>query len=120
MNYLFISNLVPPQITPFDAGEEPINSGDMTSFFCTVHKGDLPIDIAWTLNDRSVNNIDAISVLRTNKRISQLSIDDVRAEHSGEYTCIAKNSAGIAKFSTNLNVNGNLTTIDLEECLFPS
>lgn len=80
----------------------------MASYFCTVHKGDLPINIAWTLNDRPVDNINGISVLRTNKRISQLSIDDVRAEHSGNFTCIATNTAGTARYSTNLNVNGNL------------
>lgn len=78
----------------------------MSSLTCTVHKGDFPIDIDWTLNNRSVKFYQGISVMRTNKRISQLSIDSVQAEHAGEYICNAKNSAGTAKQSAHLHVNG--------------
>lgn len=102
----FCLNIVAPQITPFEFGEEPINSGDMASVFCSVNKGDIPLNITWTLNNQSVAII-GISVLRTNKRISQLSIDDVRADHAGEYTCLASNLAGTTKHSAYLNINGN-------------
>lgn len=94
----------------FDFGDEPINSGEMVSIFCTVNKGDYPIDIIWLLNNQSidVNNIrnNGISLLRTNKRISQLSIDSVHAEHAGNYECLAKNPAGFASLSAILLVNG--------------
>lgn len=78
----------------------------MTSIFCTVHKGDFPINITWLLNGELVGKHHGISVLRTNKRISQLSIDSVNAELSGVYECIASNPAGIAKHSAHLHVNG--------------
>lgn len=97
---------VPPQIISFEFSDDPVNSEDMSSLQCTVHKGDFPIDISWTLNNRSVTLYQGISVMRTNKRISQLSIDSVQAEHAGEYVCLAKNSAGIAKQSAHLHVNG--------------
>lgn len=98
--------LVPPLVVPITFGESVVNSGDMVSVMCTVHKGDFPIELIWLLNNRTVDKIDGVSVMRTNKRISQLSIESVQAEHSGHYSCIAKNLAGSAEQSTNLNVNG--------------
>lgn len=98
-----------PEIIPFEFGGDETNSGDMVSVMCTVHKGDFPIDIHWTLNNRTLEKVDGISIMRTNKRISQLSIDSVQADHAGEYMCHAKNSAGIATHSTMLHVNGILT-----------
>lgn len=99
---------VPPLITPFDFGKESVNSGDMASVFCTVHKGDFPINITWLLNGKPIidRNIEGISLMRTNKRISQLSIDTVNAEHSGEYICSAANAAGVNSHSAYLRVNG--------------
>lgn len=97
---------VPPQIVPFDFGEAAVNSGDMASVMCTVHKGDFPIEMTWTLNGRKLEQVEGVSVLRTNKRISQLSIDSVDAAYAGEYTCRASNEAGIAEHSAYLRVNG--------------
>lgn len=78
----------------------------MLSVMCTVHKGDFPIGIKWTLNKQPVKEIDGINVMLTNKRISQLSIETVSAEHAGEYECVAKNAAGISSHKANLSVNG--------------
>lgn len=40
------------------------------------------------------------------KRGSILSIDSVSHAHAGKYTCVAKNKAGEATYSADLNVNG--------------
>lgn len=106
----FTSNfldIVQPQITPFEFGEEAVDSGDMATLTCAVHKGDFPISIDWFLNNQSVSEHHGISILRTNKRISQLSIDSVQAEHNGVYECVASNSAGVARHSAQLRVNGS-------------
>lgn len=97
---------VPPQIAAFEFADSPLNSGDAASLFCSITKGDFPIDFTWTLNGRRIGNDDNISVLRTNKRISQLSIDSIQPEHAGEYVCIAYNKAGNASHSASLQVNG--------------
>ncbi|KAG5890611.1 hypothetical protein JTB14_005121 [Gonioctena quinquepunctata] len=97
---------VPPQITPFDFGNDPINSGDMVTVFCTVNKGDVPIGIKWTFNGRPIDNLQGVSITRTNKRITQLTIDSVQDLHSGDYKCAVKNQAGVAKHSASLHVNG--------------
>lgn len=98
--------VVLPQILPFDFGEEPINSGDMTSVSCSISKGDLPLQILWTFNDKPVQSGDGVSVTFVTKRLSALSIDSVQAEHAGKYACIASNDAGFAAYSSHLNVNG--------------
>lgn len=101
--------LVQPQIHPFDFGEDPINSGDIVSVTCFVNKGDLPINITWYLNHKPIDTSEGISIFLTNKRSSQLSIENVQAVHSGEFTCEAANSAGKAIHSALLHVNGILS-----------
>lgn len=73
---------------------------------CSVIKGDLPIEITWKHNYRSIDPIDGITIARTSKRSSQLSVESALAIHSGEYTCTAKNTAGQTSHSVALNVNG--------------
>ncbi|XP_063932444.1 cell adhesion molecule Dscam1 isoform X17 [Zophobas morio] len=102
---LEVQVMVPPQITHFDFGDEPINSGDTVSVFCIVNKGDFPINISWTLNTKPVDQIDGITTIRTSKRIVQLNIDSVHAEHSGKYVCSARNPAGLVEHSAYLHVN---------------
>lgn len=97
---------------PFDFGEETMNAGDTVSAQCTITKGDLPMKILWYLNGNPVSEQEGIFTSYVGKRVSTLAIDSVRAEHSGEYTCSATNSAGSTNFTTYLNVNGiNLGSI---------
>lgn len=107
-NIAFALFPVPPQIVPFDFGEGPVNSGEFVSVGCSVHIGDLPIDITWYHNNRTVVEVIGVTVMK-NKKASMLSIDSVSSESAGEYTCVAKNRAGSASHSAVLNVNGTLT-----------
>lgn len=79
---------------------------DMVSASCTVNKGDLPVEIHWKRNGHKIFSNDGISISRTNKRMSVLSIESVRDRHSGEYTCVAENSAGVVEHTAMLSVNG--------------
>lgn len=97
---------VPPQISPFEFSEDSVDAEEYTSVTCTVFKGDFPIQISWKHNGYNITPVEGITISRTSKRNSQLSIDSVQASHSGEYLCIAKNKAGEASYSANLNVNG--------------
>lgn len=97
--------IVFPQIFPFSFGEENVNEGDTISVQCTISKGDNPLNITWTLNGRKIINFNGIAVSNS-KRISSLSIESVREEHSGEYVCYASNLAGTSSSSAVLNVNG--------------
>lgn len=97
---------VAPQILPFDFGEEEINLGDFASLQCSVHKGDLPINIKWLHNNVSMDYTDGVMVTKAGKKVSTVTIDFVQEYHSGEYSCVAENKAGTARFSVNLQVNG--------------
>lgn len=94
-----------PQIFPFTFGDEPINSGETVSIQCTISKGDPPLNLTWTLNDKPIHKHKGIIIMNM-KRFSSLNIDLVQASHSGKYTCIANNLAGTTSLSAYLNVNG--------------
>ncbi|XP_030242125.1 Down syndrome cell adhesion molecule-like protein Dscam2 isoform X24 [Drosophila navojoa] len=102
---LEVQVMVLPQIVPFDFGEESVNELDMVSASCTVNKGDLPIDVAWTKNGGRVYTNDGIVVTKTSTRMSVLSIESVRARHAGNYSCVATNNAGESKHWAMLAVN---------------
>ncbi|KAK2577361.1 hypothetical protein KPH14_003477 [Odynerus spinipes] len=106
---------VTPQIAPFSFGDEAANAGEMATVQCAVIKGDLPVDIVWSLNGRPIDvtgaqtdqNYDRQDILvsRSSKRASTLTIDSVAARHAGEYSCTASNAAGSATHASILSVN---------------
>lgn len=100
--------LVLPQIHPFDFGEEQINSGESVSLTCSISKGDLPVQISWLYNNRTIDEFENSGILarQASKKISNLEIDSVQANHIGEYTCTATNKAGTTTYSAYLHVNG--------------
>lgn len=106
-------HLVLPQIVPFNFGEDEVNFDETVSATCTITKGDLPINIWWTLADSiesfaeyNISTNDGIFISKAGHKISVLNIDAVKARHRGNYTCYASNKAGIAKHSSYLSVNG--------------
>lgn len=79
----------------------------MTTVSCLVAKGDVPLDIFWSLNQVPiVTGQHGISVSRMNVRTSFLSVDALDAEHGGTYRCMARNRAGEAAHEAALRVNG--------------
>ncbi|XP_076265886.1 Down syndrome cell adhesion molecule 1 isoform X19 [Rhynchophorus ferrugineus] len=102
---LEVQVMVPPQMLPFDFGEESVNSGDLASLTCSIHKGDLPINISWLHNNVTIGYIDGVSVIQVNKKVSTVTIDSVQEQHRGEYTCLAENKAGSVQYTAVLNVN---------------
>lgn len=93
--------------------------GDVLSVTCVVLKGDLPLEIHWTLNDELIETgQNGFTVLQLNSRTSYLSVDALEAKHRGAYSCIAQNQAGLAKFAAELQVNGWWHK-DLKELLAP-
>ncbi|XP_024939102.1 Down syndrome cell adhesion molecule-like protein Dscam2 isoform X39 [Cephus cinctus] len=104
---LEVQVMVAPQIAPFTIGEEPANWGEQVSAICSILKGDYPIEIQWTLNGEPITrqNQPEITVTKTGKKISVLSIDSVAAHHAGEFTCVASNLVGSASHSATLSVN---------------
>lgn len=101
---------VTPQIVPFTLGDGPANSGDTISAFCTVSRGDPPLEFSWYFNGEKLSTSDRQDLsISTSKRRSVLEIESVKAHHAGEYTCSVSNGAGATSHSSVLIVNGNLT-----------
>lgn len=72
----------------------------------------MPIDITWLHNNKTITHTNGISLLKR-KKVSTLDIESVAQEHAGEYTCVAKNSAGSSFYSAVLNVNGTFLFFSL-------
>lgn len=72
-----------------------------------ISKGDLPLQIHWTLNGEPiVNEANNMHVVRLSPRLSSLSIDGINGAHRGTFRCIASNLAGRSEQSSALKVNG--------------
>jgi len=99
---------VAPQIAPFTISEEPANWGEQVSAVCSILKGDLPIEIRWSLNGEIITRLTHPDVIITNsgKKSSFLTIESVTARHAGEYSCVASNLVGSVSRSAALSVNG--------------
>lgn len=92
---------------PFTFGDELFNSGDSTGVSCMIIKGDLPIQIKWTLNNEPiVSGENGITINKLSAKSSVLNIASVDKEHRGTIKCIAENMAGSDTYSSELSVNG--------------
>ncbi|XP_068085343.1 cell adhesion molecule Dscam1 [Anabrus simplex] len=103
---LEVQVMVSPQVVPFTFGDEPVNAGDLSGVQCMVSKGDLPVDITWFFNGVKITpDQQGIILNRQGQRISALTIEAVKDRHSGEYTCMASNTAGSTNHTAFLHVN---------------
>lgn len=91
---------------PFEFQDGPASSGQDISVQCMTTEGDLPLEISWYLNNKSVVEYAGISTVKAGKRNLVLNIESVTADHSGNFTCIAQNKAGSVSYTTDLKVNG--------------
>lgn len=69
--------MVPPQILPFEFGEEPANAGDTATLTCSVSKGDQPVNISWIFNGQELTKFNNLGVVLSsiNKKTAIMSID---------------------------------------------
>ncbi|CAG0912292.1 unnamed protein product [Notodromas monacha] len=95
---------VPPEIVPFEIGEEAREEGGVAQVTCVVRRGDEPLTITWSFHGRNIASNMGISTMKVGSRTSLLSIDKITAAHSGVYTCTARNEVGEHKFSAQLQV----------------
>ncbi|KOC64967.1 Down syndrome cell adhesion molecule-like protein Dscam2 [Habropoda laboriosa] len=119
---------VPPRISPFYF-ENGVTEGMRTQLMCTTSQGDQPFNITWLMDEKPIQvrpgdgasasssssssggSIAAVVETGNNIQISDyppfssiLTINNVSAKHSGNYTCQISNVAGLAEYSTGLSV----------------
>ncbi len=106
---------VAPIVLPFSFGDEAANSGDTNAIQCTITKGDLPLNIKWSLNGQLVKSgVNGIVISKISPRLSTLSIESISSFHRGFFMCIASNGAGESNYTTELRVNGEFKEMFLE------
>lgn len=105
-------NPVPPEIVAFTFGDKPRTEGQSTTVTCAVD-GDKPVGVQWMLNDKEIRGNMNVTVIPLGDAGSIIAIPHVTAEHMGQYTCIAKNSAGVTKHTAELAVTGTRLCADV-------
>ena len=66
-------------------------------------------DVSWYLNGRPVQSDDFHNMIVSEKGFHSLIFEVVRASDAGAYACVAKNRAGEATFTVQLDVLGKLS-----------
>ena len=98
--------LVPPGLIPLTFGKDVVDEGNFAQLSCIVMSGDEPLTISWTFHGQGISTDLGIQITPIGTRASMLSISQVGHRHSGDYTCSAKNSAGVKSETAVLKVNG--------------
>lgn len=97
---------MPPKIQPFSFGDEAMNYDETASVTCIVSGGDLPINFIWLLNRVPIEPNQGIVTEKRGKRISALTIESLKGNHNGNYSCLAENPARTVEYTSELVVNG--------------
>lgn len=103
-----VYKLVASKIVPFSFDEEAFHAGQPVTLQCTIAEGDQPMNISWYKGDEPISGSrDNITITKLSRHLSILSIEEVDANHIGNYTCSAKNKAGVSNYTAVLYVNGS-------------
>lgn len=82
-----------------------VQDGGRAQVTCAISAGDLPIEVAWLRDGRPIANYLNVEV-QTGEFHSLLIFKKLRGEHSGVYTCTARNLAATASRAAALLVQG--------------
>jgi hypothetical protein len=106
---------------PFFFGEDAKRAGAVAQINCIVQDGDLPIQLIWTIQGKTVDpgshqqaasdakTPGGVTTYKIGEKTSILTIDSVTAAHSGVYRCLARNPVGESSHFAELMVNGQFS-----------
>ncbi|XP_052566813.1 cell adhesion molecule Dscam2 isoform X6 [Culex pipiens pallens] len=100
-----VTVIVPPKLNPFHSATLSLNVGDRASITCSVIKGDIPLTINWKKDGRPIDPSQRMSVTQVDQYNSILVIENLSADHTGNYSCVVRNSASETEDSQALLVN---------------
>uniref|UniRef100_A0A336M1C8 CSON009678 protein n=1 Tax=Culicoides sonorensis TaxID=179676 RepID=A0A336M1C8_CULSO len=100
-----VTVIVPPKLTPFHTPVVLLNVGDRASITCAVVKGDTPLQITWRKDNRALDPAHRVQVTQVDQYNSILVIENLQADHTGNYSCIVSNMAAEVEATQGLLVN---------------
>ncbi|XP_060838269.1 cell adhesion molecule Dscam2 isoform X38 [Rhopalosiphum padi] len=101
---LEVQVMVLPKIVPFSFGDGPVNSGESIQVVCSVSKGDRPMSITWSFYGEALSSDMGVTTQMLGDTTNFLSIPSAGPSNQGNYTCIAKNNAGLDTYTSQLVV----------------
>ena len=105
LNPTFHHSTEPPVIEPFNFPSQVQDTG-RAQVTCSISAGDLPMEIVWSKDGRPIDSHLNVEC-QTGEFHSLLIFKTLRGDHSGVYTCTARNVAATASHSATLLVQGN-------------
>ncbi|XP_069693342.1 cell adhesion molecule Dscam2-like [Periplaneta americana] len=96
-----ITVMVPPEITPFAFPK--LAEGARVQVACSVHRGDFPLNLTWLKNWEPLPSHLRITPFDTYSSI--VTMDSVKRGDSGNYTCVASNSARVTTHTAPLTIS---------------
>lgn len=110
-SFLFVLTLirqtlgqVPPQISPFKVLED-LSEGKRVALVCSVSSGTRPILFQWLKEGQTIENLPNVYTGQTGEYQASLQIENLSADHVGNYTCSAKNAYGSDQMSVAVVLN---------------
>ena len=94
----------PPKMLAFSF-PPALEAGTDISVSCSANKGTKPIRYTWYYDGNILNPGLGVEIESTRNALN-LAIISATSKHSGNYTCIAKNSYGSDSYSASLNIRG--------------
>lgn len=101
---------VAPIISPFEF-DEAVFYGESIQVMCHIPKGDMPLNLTWLFQEKSINKNNQVIITKMGARSSILAIPSVSEKHSGNYTCTASNIVASTNHTSVLNVQGTQETL---------
>lgn len=98
---------VPPKILPIQG--IVLREGMRAAITCQIIDGDLPFTFRWERNGEPVTD-GKLQIRRVDEYATLLVIDNISTVHTGNYTCLAENVAGVESFTVPLTVNGRYSS----------
>ncbi|XP_022699734.1 Down syndrome cell adhesion molecule-like protein 1 homolog [Varroa jacobsoni] len=103
-NGVFIRVLVKPVLVPFSFPQS-LHQGQRFNVLCTVSKGDSPIHIRWYKDEQRLSATEGVSILNVTEFSSTLIFNELQPHHKGNYTCEARNDAGVVRFTEQMVIH---------------
>lgn len=100
-----IQVLIPPKIMPIPSMTNMYREGMRASIPCSILEGDLPLSFRWERNGKQIFGTGNEIIRHLDSYSTNLVIEKISSDHSGNYSCIASNNAGVERLTVPLTVN---------------